>query len=155
MDKVTYITSEGLEELKFELNYRAGDLRTEIADRLAKAIKMGDLKENADYQVAKEDQALNEGAIKELKNSIGSAKLIEAPTSTGFVSIGSTVTIIEDGEEDEEVYQIVGATEANPAKGKISNESPIGNALIGAKLNQTVTVKTPGGKIDFSIVNIS
>jgi len=155
MDKITYITVEGLEELKKELAHCKDVLRVEIADRLDKAIKMGDLKENADYQVAKEDQAFNEGRITELTNSVHTAKIIEAPTNSDIVVIGSTVTIVEEGEEDEEVYQIVGAKEANPVEGKISNESPIGKALIGSRLNDVVPVKTPGGMIDFEVVGIS
>ena len=97
----------------------------------------------------------NEGRISQLSAQVLTAKLIEAPVNSDVALIGSTVTIVEQGEDDEEVYQIVGANEADPTKGKISNESRIGVALIGSRLNDVVTVKTPGGIIKFKVVKIS
>jgi transcription elongation factor GreA len=153
---VTYVTAEGLEKLKDELRERKEIKRVEIAERLDKAIKMGDLKENADYHVAKEDQAFNEGRIQQLNDAIFSAVVIEERKAGKTVRIGNTVTIAEEGYEDEEEeYRIVGAREADPVAGMISNESPIGKALIGAKLGEVVEANTPGGLMRFKILKVS
>ncbi len=154
-EHVTYVTAEGLAALKQEFKERTEVKRVEIADRLDKAIKMGDLKENADYHVAKEDQAFNEGRIKQLKDSINSSVLIKESADKSRVRLGSTVVIAEEGYEDEEEeYKIVGASEADPAIGFISNESPIGKAIIGAKVNAVVAANTPGGLVNFKIIAI-
>ncbi len=156
MSDVTYVTAEGLANLKDELRERKEEKRVEIADRLDKAIKMGDLKENADYHVAKEDQAFNEGRIQQLQDAILSAVVIEERKAGKTVRIGNTVTIAEEGYEDEEEeYRIVGAREADPAAGMISNESPIGKAMIGAKIGQVVEAETPGGTMRFKILKVS
>jgi transcription elongation factor GreA len=155
-DDIVYLTAEGLAKLKEELQMRIEVKRPEIAERLHAAIKMGDLKENADYHVAKEDQAFNEGRINTLKNTISSSQLIRDSSSTSVVRLGSTVTIAEVGfEDEEETYRIVGAQEADPGNGYISNVSPIAKALIGHKKGETVTASTPGGAIDFKILDIS
>lgn len=156
MNDATYVTAEGLEKLKEELHERKEERRVEIADRLDKAIKMGDLKENADYHVAKEDQAFNEGRIQQLEDAILSAVVIKERKAGKTVRIGNTVTIAEEGYEDEEEeYRIVGAREADPSKGLISNESPIGKALIGAKIGSVVAANTPGGIMRFKILKVS
>lgn len=155
MSDVTYVTAEGLAKLKDELRERKEERRVEIADRLDKAIKMGDLKENADYHVAKEDQAFNEGRIQQLQDAILSAVVIKEQKAGRTVRIGNTVTIAEEGYEDEEEeYRIVGAREADPNAGLISNESPIGRALIGAKIGQVVAADTPGGTMRFKILKV-
>ena len=154
-ENVTYVTKEGLAALKKEFAFRTGEKREEIADRLNKAIKMGDLKENADYHVAKEDQAFNEGRIKQLQDAIFSAVLIEEHEDKSRVRIGSTVIIAEEGYEDEEEeYKIVGAREADPSLGYISNESPIGRALIGGVKGGVVSAETPAGTMTFKIIEI-
>ena len=154
-EHVTYVTAEGLTALKNEYNQRVDVKRVEIANRLDEAIKMGDLKENADYQTAKEDQAFNEGRISQLKDDIQSAVVIETSADKSRVRLGSTVIIAEEEYEDEpEEYRIVGASEADPAVGFISNESPIGKALIGARVGETVAANTPGGTMKFKIVEI-
>ena len=156
MNEATYVTAEGLEKLKAELQERKEVKRVEIADRLDKAIKMGDLKENADYHVAKEDQAFNEGRIQQLQDAVLSAIVIKERKAGNTVRIGNTVTIAEEGYEDEEEeYKIVGAREADPAAGLISNESPIGRALIGAKVGSVVAANTPGGIMRFKILKVS
>lgn len=156
MSNVVYVTQEGLQKLQDELTERTDVRRHEIADRLDKAIKMGDLKENADYHAAKEDQAFNEGRIQQLQEAIRSAEIISEADATGRVRIGNTVTIAEEGVEDEEeVYKIVGAQEADPALGMISNESPIGKALIGQEEGAVVSAKTPGGTMTFKILKIA
>lgn len=151
-----YITAEGLEQMREELNERINVKRMVIADRLDKAIKMGDLKENADYHVAKEDQAFNEGRIKQLQVAISDAKVIRENVKSDRVSLGNKVVIAEVGFEDEaEEYRIVGAREADPANGRISNESPIGLAVLGAKIGQIVTAQTPGGPVQFKILRLN
>ena len=154
-EDVTYVTAEGLAELKAELAERINEKRVEIADRLDKAIKMGDLKENADYHVAKEDQAFNEGRIKRLQDAVNSSVVIQESTDKSRVRLGSRIVIAEEGYEDEEEeFQIVGAREADPTSGRISNESPIGRAMMGAKLGEVVRANTPGGVINFKLIKI-
>lgn len=154
-EHVTYVTPEGLAALKEEFRERTEERRVEIADRLDKAIKMGDLKENADYHAAKEDQAFNEGRIQQLQDSIRSSVVIKESVDKSRVRLGVTVVIAEEGfEDEEEEYKIVGASEADPSKGFISNESPIGRALMGARVGQTVSANTPGGIMEFKIIEI-
>lgn len=155
MSEPVYVTADGLEKLKSELADRLDNKRPEIADKLEAAIKMGDLKENADYHVAKEEQAFNEGRIQQLQDSILRAEVIKETGDSNRVRMGSTVIIAEEGYEDEpEEYRIVGAHEADPAEGLISNESPIGSALLGAKLGQVVAANTPGGTMNFKVIEI-
>lgn len=152
---VVYVTAEGLAAMKAELRERIEIRRPQIAERLDKAIKMGDLKENADYHVAKEDAAFNEGRIKTLQDQILRAKVIREPAGNQVVHLGSTVTIAEAGfEDEEETYKIVGATEADPARGLISNVSPIGRALIGARAGDLVETRTPGGVVNLRVLRI-
>lgn len=151
-----YVTAEGLQNLKDELAERTEVRRVEIAERLHAAIKMGDLKENADYHAAKEDQAFNEGRIQRLEDALLNAVLIDENTATDRVRLGSTVTIAEvDYEDEEETYRIVGPQEADPGAGLISNVSPIASALLGARVGDVVTAATPGGDIDFKVIIIS
>jgi transcription elongation factor GreA len=148
----TYLTREGEQKLKAELIELTGPRREELAQRLRSAIQMGDLSENADYHKAKEDQAFLEGRIQEIEYILRSAVIIEK-TRTDVVSIGSTVTVQEEN-YDPETYYVVGAKEADPRKGKISNESPIGRALIDHKVGEVVEAETPGGKVKFKILKI-
>jgi transcription elongation factor GreA len=113
---------------------------------------MGDLSENADYHKAKEDQAFLEGRIQEIEYILRNATIVEKSNS-GVVSIGSTVTVQEDN-YDPETYFVVGAKEADPRQGKISNESPIGRALMDHKVGEVVEAETPGGKVKFKILKI-
>lgn len=151
-----YVTAEGLQKLKDELDHAINFMRPEIADKLAKAIADGDLKENANYHDAKEKSGLNEGKIKQLEDSIRRAKVIEEGVSSkGVVVVGSTVTIAEEGfEDEEEEYRIVGPHEADPLNGRISNESPIGSALLGKKKGQKAKVLTPRGETIFKVLKI-
>lgn len=149
-----YLTAEGLEKIKEELAYLKNDKRAEIAERLELAIAEGDISENADYDYAKQEQAFCEGRIKDLEDSLRRARIIEDRSAGNTVRVGNTVTIVEDGYDEEERYRIVGAHEANPAEGLISNESPIGRALLGARLNQTVTAEVPSGEIKLTIKRI-
>lgn len=156
IDDVVYITEEGIQKIKEELAYLKTTKTEEIAIKLQTAIAQGDLKENADYHAAKEEQGFVEGRIRDLEDTLRRAKVIEDVGPSDVVRVGNTVTVlIEDEEEDEmETYNIVGAHEADPSNGRISNESPFGRALIGAKKGQTVSAMTPGGEIRLKIQSI-
>lgn len=148
----TYLTPEGEIKLKAELAELTGPRRTELSERLRSAIQMGDLSENADYHKAKEDQAFLEGRIQEIEAILRSAVIIEK-TQSDVVNVGSHVTIQEE-DYDPETFYVVGAKEADPRNGRISNESPIGSALLGHKAGETVEAETPGGKIRFKILKV-
>jgi transcription elongation factor GreA len=147
------LTKEGADKMRAELEDMKTRQREELAKRLRFAISQGDLSENADYHKAKEDQAFLEGKIREFEEKLAGAKIIDASKNNGLVDVGRTVTI-QEGSYPEETYFVVGAHEANPSKGRISNESPIGSALIGHKAGETVTVVTPGGKTQFKILKV-
>jgi transcription elongation factor GreA len=152
MTQPTYLTPEGEKKLKAELAELTGPRREELAQRLRSAIQMGDLSENADYHKAKEDQAFLEGRIQEIEFLLRNVVIIEK-TKSDVVTVGSTVTVQEDN-YDPETYYLVGAKEADPRNGKISNESPIGSALLDHKVGEVVEADTPGGKIKFKILKI-
>jgi transcription elongation factor GreA len=147
-----YLTPEGEAKLRAELKELTGPRREELAQRLRSAIQMGDLSENADYHKAKEDQGFLEGRIQEIEKILSTAVIVEKKQSD-VVEVGSNVTIQED-DYDPETFDLVGATEANPRNGKISNESPFGKALLGHKVGETVEAETPGGKIKLKILKI-
>jgi transcription elongation factor GreA len=153
MTQPHYLTPEGEEKLKAELEELKGPRREELSARLRSAIQMGDLSENADYHKAKEDQGFLEGRIQEIDAILRNSVIIEKTKSTGVVNIGSQVTIQEEGFDPEE-YHLVGPTEADPRKGRISYESPIGRALMDKKVGDTAEAETPGGKIKFKIIKI-
>lgn len=151
---VVYVTKEGLQKMQEELEHLTKVKRPEISERLRDAISQGDLSENADYDYAKQEQAFMEGRIQELEDALRRAEVIEDGGPGDKVRVGSTVTIVEDGVDAEETYRIVGAQEADPTNGYISNESPIGRALLGAKAGQVVTVETPSGGMELKIKSI-
>ena len=151
---VEYVTEEGLQAIKEELKHLTTVVRDELSEKLRAAITQGDLKENADYHDAKERQGFTEARIRDLEDALRRAHVITEPTKSDRVRVGSTVTVSEEGYDEEETYQIVGAREADPSKGMISNESPIGKALLGAKKGQTVEFQSPGGSISFTVVTI-
>ncbi len=154
MNKPTYLTKEGAEKLRAELLQLQGPVRDELAKRLRAAIQMGDLSENADYAAAKEEQAFVEGRIQELTVVLRDVIIIDDNrTNTHLVEIGSIVTIQED-KEPEETFHLVGPQEADPRNGKISFNSPIGEALLGRGVGDLVTTKTPGGEIRLRIISI-
>jgi len=148
-----YLTAEGAEKLKAELADLKGPQRTALAMRLRDAIQMGDLSENADYHKAKEDQAFLEGRIQELEYTLSNAIIVDGTARKDIVSVGMHVTVQEEG-FDPEIFHIVGAKEADPRSGKISNESPFGHALIDHKVGDVVEVETPGGKTRLKILKI-
>jgi len=154
MSEGPFLTSEGANRLKAELQEMIGPAREEMAKRLRAAIQMGDLSENADYHKAKEDQAFLEGRIQEIEYLLKNATIIdEIERPKDQVAIGATVTVQEEDYEPE-TYYLVGAKEADPRNGRISNESPIGSALIGRKVGDMVSVRTPGGELHLKILKI-
>lgn len=153
MKEPTYLTPDGAERLRAELNELTGPKREELAARLRSAIQMGDLSENADYHKAKEDQGFLEGRIQELEYILSNAVIIDENGNKDVVALGSHVTIQEE-DYPEETYHLVGSAEANPSKGMISHESPIGSALLDHKAGDTVEAETPGGVIKFKILKI-
>ncbi len=152
MIRKVLLTNDGLKKLQEELRQLKEERRKEIIERIQEAISHGDLSENADYAQAKEEQAFIEGRIQELEDMVKNAEIITHATDHNSVSIGSTVTVKINGKEIQ--YTIVGSNEANPAAGKISNESIVGKALLGAKVSQTIEVETPSGKNEYSVVSI-
>jgi transcription elongation factor GreA len=149
-----YLTADGVKELREELDHLVNVKRPALAERLRHAIQQGDLSENADYSAAKEEQGFLEGRIQQIEVMLLRAKVIEEDGSTDEISLGNRVTVVEDGTDYEEIFQIVGPAEAHPANGKISYESPLGQALMGHKVGDIVTFNAPGGAIAFKVANI-
>jgi transcription elongation factor GreA len=147
-----YLTPEGEKKLRAELAELTGPRREELSKRLRSAIQMGDLSENADYHKAKEDQGFLEGRIQEIEAILRRAVIVEK-TNSDVITVGSQVTVQED-DFPPETYSLVGAKEADPRSGKISNESPIGRSLMDHKVGDIVEADTPGGKIKFKILKI-
>ena len=154
-EKEVILTQEGYNKLEEELNYLKTEKRGEIAERIKVALGFGDLSENSEYDEAKTAQAENENKIAELENKLRYAKIIdEKKIDTETVQIGNIVRVL-DKELDEKIdYIIVGSTEVNLAENKISNESPLGKALLGAKRNQVVEVEAPAGTLKYKILSI-
>ena len=139
------ITAEGLEALKAELARLEGDARRDIARRIQVARELGDLSENAEYHIAKEDQAHLETKIKRLVERLRNARVAEAPVNSDVVAFGSTVTVADEETGRESTWTLVGPTEANVAAGKLSAESPVAKALIGRRAGEEFEVQTPRG----------
>lgn len=152
---ISYLTREGFEKLQAELDELRNNRRKEIAVRLQEAMEDGELIENAEYEDAKNEQAFVEGRIKDLDLLLATARIIDdCENEQGFIQVGTTVTLQEDGYEPE-TYMIVGPAEADPLLGRISNESPIGRALINHKVGETVKVDAPGGNYSVLIIKTS
>ncbi len=152
--KPVYLTLEGKKKLEEELEYLTTVRRAEVAEQIRSAKEEGDLSENSAYDEAKQAQGFLEGKVQLIQAQLQQAIIIEesdGPSDT--VIIGSTVTV-KDPEFGEETYNIVGSTEADPLEGRISNESPIGEALLGAKVGDMVRAETPGGEIEFKVLKI-
>ena len=152
----TFLTKDGYQKLADELEFLRSTKRLEVANRLHEAMEGGELIENAEYEAAKNEQAFVEGRIQELEMILASARVIDEKVTKGkgdLVQVGSTVTIKEDGTSAEK-YTIVGAAEANPRNGKISNESPIGKAILNHRAGEEVNVEAPGGMFKVKIVKV-
>lgn len=155
-EKEVILTQEGYDNLDKELNYLKTEKRTEIAERIKIALGFGDLSENSEYDEAKNAQAENEIKIAELENKLRHAKIIdEKEIDTDTVQIGNTVKVLDIEFNEEISYTIVGSTEVDLAENRISNESPLGKALLGAKKNDTVEVNAPVGIIKYKIIDIT
>ena len=154
-EKEVILTQEGFDNLEKELNYLRTEKRAEIAERIKVALGFGDLSENSEYDEAKNAQAENEAKIAEYENKVRHAKIIdEKEIDTETVQIGNTIKVL-DVEFDEKIdYTIVGSTEVNLAENKISNESPLGKALLGARKNETVEVNAPAGIMKYKVLAI-
>jgi transcription elongation factor GreA len=152
-NQAVYLTAEGMKKLEEELEHLRNVRRQEVAIRLREAMEDGELIDNAEYEAAKNEQAFVEGRILELDRMLSQAKIIEHKAKTDQVEIGSTV-VIKEGNRKPETYTIVGAAEANPKEGLISNESPLGHSLLGKKVDDLVEVRAPDGTLKFRIVKI-
>ena len=155
-DKGILVTQEGYEKLEQELDYLRTTKRAEIAEKIKVALGFGDLSENSEYDEAKNAQAENEGKIAELENKIRYAKIInESEIDTKTVQVGNIVKVYDEDFDEEVTYTIVGSTEVDLAQNKISNESPVGAALLGKKKNEAVEVTTPAGLSKYKILTIT
>ena len=162
-EKETILTTDGLKKLEQKLEHLKSVRRQEVAERIKQAIEFGDISENAEYEDAKNEQAFIEGELQTLEKMLRSAKLIEScETNTETVSLGCTVTLkeVKEGRGKaannglEMGYTIVGSAEADPSEAKISDESPVGSAVLGQKVGQIVEVVAPAGRMKFKVVNI-
>ncbi|HMQ30143.1 MAG TPA: transcription elongation factor GreA [Chloroflexaceae bacterium] len=154
-DKPTYLTREGRVKLEAELEQLTTVERKLVAERIAAAKELGDISESGEYEDAKKAQAILEGRIRELKSLLSRAETIDdEQTSNGEVRVGSQVTVRFEEDGEEETWMIVGSAEANPRQGRISNESPIGSAILGKRSRQKVTVQTPSGVMKLTIVKV-
>ena len=150
---VTYLTKNGLSELESELQHLLTVRRAEVADRLHQAQEDGDLLENAEYEAAKNEQSFVEGRIVDIQSMLSKASVIKKGKVDGVAKLGSTVMVQENG-STVETYVIVGAAEANPTEGLISNEPPLGGALLGSKAGDKVVVEAPGGNLTFLVTKV-
>ena len=155
-NKEVLLTQEGYDKLEKELEYLRTEKRAEVAERIKVALGFGDLSENSEYDEAKTAQAENEAKIADLENKIRYAKIIdESEIDTKTVQVGNVVKVFDMEFEEEETYTIVGSTEVDLSQNKISNESPIGSALMGAKKNQIVDVNAPAGVSKYKVLSIT
>ncbi len=155
-DKEILLTQEGYDNLEKELEMLRTEKRAEIAERIKVALGFGDLSENSEYDEAKNAQAENENKIAELENKLRRAKIIdESEINTKTVQVGNKVKVLDLEYNDELEYTIVGSTEVDLAQNRISNESPIGSALLGAKKNQEIEVAVPAGVVRYKVLSIT
>ncbi len=154
MEDELYLTPDGADKLRKELQELKGPKRNEIAARLRHAVSQGDLSENADYISTKEDQAFLEGRIQELELILKDATIVEREARSDNVAVGSTV-VVQNENEAEETFYIVGEKEADPRNGKISHKSPIGKSLMGKGVGDVAVAETPGGKVEFKIQKLN
>lgn len=155
MDEKVFISAEGLEEIKERLLYLKSERRREVADKIAEARSYGDLSENSEYDIAREEQANVEAEIFDLENKVKHAVIIDPKKiNTSKVSVGCTVQVLNLKMNKEFAYKIVGDAESEPAKGVISNISPVGAGLMGKKVGEVAVVRTPAGVINFKVLAI-
>jgi transcription elongation factor GreA len=153
--KEVLLTPEGLEKLKEEIQYLTGEKRREVAERIKHAREFGDISENSEYDDAKNEQAMLEQRIAQLEERLASARVIEREdVPAGVVDVGTRVRLKDVDANQTIEYVIVGSAEANPAQGKLSNESPVGKAIIGRKKGETVEVAAPRGSLKYKIIDV-
>ena len=153
-EKKVILTEEGKKKLEDELNDLKLVRRREIAEKIKDARGQGDLSENAEYDAAREEQAKIEARIEELEQKLRNVKVIETDTNKNRISLGSQVKLLDMEFQEEVIFMIVGSTESDPSNGKISNESPLGNALIGHKTGDIIEVNSPDGIIKYKVIEI-
>ena len=156
MAEQVVVTKEGFEKLQNELEYLKTVRRKEVVEAIRAALAFGDLSENSEYDEAKNEQGKVEGRITELEEMLRDIKVVDdVDVTSGIVNVGAKVKVFDEEMGEEFEYKIVGSSEANPAEGKISDQSPVGTALIGAKVGETVVALTPGGELKFKVLAIS
>ena len=153
-EKKVILTEEGKKKLEDELNDLKLVRRREIAEKIKDARGQGDLSENAEYDAAREEQAKIEARIEELEQKLRNVKVIETDANKNRISLGSQVKLLDIEFQEEVIFMIVGSTESDPSNGKISNESPLGNALIGHKTGDIIEVNSPDGIIKYKVIEI-
>lgn len=153
-EKVHFLTPDGRLKLEQELNHLRTVKRVQVAQSLKDAVEEGDLSENAGYADTKHEQAFVEGRIQELESILSNAQILAETVRNDIVLLGASVTVTEGNGAPRETYQIVGRAEADPTRGRISNESPLGKALLGKRVGDLVRVDTPGGTVHFEILTI-
>ena len=153
LEKPVYVSAEGLKKLQTELEELRTVKRNEVAERIHAAMEFGDFTENSELEQAKNDQAFLEGRIMTVEQMIKNAQIIDESSKHDLVEVGSHVTVEADGQKEK--YTIVGSAEASPSEGKISNESPVGRALLGHKTGETVKLSVPAGSIEMKILAVS
>ena len=149
-----FLTLEGKKQLEEKLNYFKSVRRIEVAEKIAAAREFGDLSENSEYDAAKEEQGQIEQEIRQMEDVLLDCQVIESKVKSGEVGIGSTVVVYDEEFDEELSLTILGSTESNPAKGIISNNSPLGAALLGKKVGEKVNVKSEGGELIYKIVDV-
>ncbi|MDA1097079.1 MAG: transcription elongation factor GreA [Chloroflexi bacterium] len=155
LDGPAYVTAEGFKKVKEELEFLRTIKRAEVAELIQRAKELGDITDSAQYDAAKNEQAFLEGRIRQLEDTVSRAEIIDAEGSPdGKVRVGSRVTVREGDAAEEETWVIVGRAEADATKGRISNESPVGKALLGKRGGDSVNVITPGGTMRFSVTSV-
>ncbi|CEP68983.1 Transcription elongation factor GreA/GreB [Moorella glycerini] len=155
-EKETLLTMSGLKKLEEELEYLKSVKRREVAERLKQAIEFGDISENSEYEDAKNEQAFIEGRILTLEKKLRNARVIDASEVPGdVVSLGSRVTLKDMDAGEELQYEIVGSMEADPAENRISNESPVGKAILGHRIGEIINIQVPAGTLRYQIIDIA
>ena len=154
MEKEMILTPEGLKKIEDKLEHLKSIRRQEVSERIKQAIGFGDISENSEYDDAKNEQAFIEGHISELENKINTAKIIDEAVKSDVVPVGSKVTVLDTMYNDELEYVIVGSSEADPFNNRISNESPVGAAILGKREGDEVEVTTPDGPVTFRVLAV-
>lgn len=155
MDEIHYMTQEKKDELEAELAELNGVHRKEIITALEYAKSLGDLSENAEYHQTREDQAKLEDRIRTVENLLKTSQIVSKHNNGGLVDVGSTVTVRKEGTKEDRVFEIVGSEESDMSQGRLSNRSPLGEALFGRQKGETIEFETPGGKVKYAVISVA